>query len=127
MKLETKNFVEFVDYLKAENILESHEVNEALSFVGGMEGVISDEFYIFGYEGLGRYISGKLSLDELKEFALQNFEILAQQVDGRYFFVQSLLDIPKLSKIERISLIELMPKDYQHFLFMRFIGLDYQQ
>ena len=127
MKLETKAFIEFVEYLTAENILADYEVIEALSFVDGMEGVISDDLPILGYKGLGFYINRKLSFDSLKKFVSQNIEMLKQHSGERYFFVHSLLDSPKFSETERISLIDLMPKVYRSFLQKSFTSSDSQK
>jgi len=127
MKLETKEFIKFVEYLTTKNILEDYEVIEALSFVDGMEGVISEDLSILGYKGLGFYINKKLSFDSLKEFVSQNIEMLKQHPGERYFFVHSLVDSPKFSETERISLMDSMPKIYRSFLQNSFTGSDCQK
>ncbi len=122
MPSEINVFTEFVDFLEAHQILNSDDVENALSFLDGLEGVISERTFILGYEGLARYLNKKLSLVELKEFAKNHVEILAKDGDARYFFAQALMEKKDLSETERVELIYLMPRTYQPFLLRRFVG-----
>ncbi len=122
MHSETKIFTDFVDFLKATNVLNASEVEGALAFLDGIEGVLSERTYILGYQGLAFCINEKLSLAELQEFALSNGEILAQDGDARYFFAQALMEKKSLNEAERVKLIHLMPESYQPFLLRRFVG-----
>ncbi len=120
MHSETKSFSEFVDFLKMKKVLSDNEINDALSFLDGLEGILSEHTFILGYQGLAYHINRKLSFHELKNFISQNTDLLAQDAETRYFFAQSLVDAPKLTDTERATLIRLMPEIYQPFLFRRF-------
>lgn len=120
MQSETKAFSHFIEFLKSRGVLSVDEVDDALAFLGGVCGVISEGTYILGYEGLARSIGKKLSFDEQKAFVESNFEELAKDADARYFFAQSLVDSPSLQQDERVELIGLMPSNYQSFLLKRF-------
>lgn len=121
MHLQNKPaFLNFVEFLVLKNIITPLETHEALSFLDGVDGIISEGTYILGYEGIARYVSGKLSFDELKIFIEENTEVLSEDADARYFFAQSLVDEPKLDWSERHILIGLMPSKYQPFLLERF-------
>ncbi len=122
MPSETKIFSDFVDFLKMKKVLNADEVDDALSFLDGIDGVFSERTFILGYQGLAYYINNKLSLDDLKEFVSNNVEILAQDANARYFFAQSLVDQPCITEAERMTLISLMPEIYKPFLLKRFVG-----
>lgn len=121
MYSETNFFTDFVEFLKVEKVLNTVEINDALSFVDGIEGVLQERTFILGYQGLAYSINSKLSLDDLKNFVSKHVTTLAQDADARYFFAQSLVDTSSLSEAERMTLIYLMPESYKPFLLKRFI------
>ena len=122
MHSETRIFTDFVEFLKSEQNLSAGDIECALAFLDGIEGVLSERTFILGYQGLAFYLNGKLSLAELKEFALNNGDILAQDGDARYFFAQALIEKKGLNETERVELIHLMPQGYQPYLLRRFAG-----
>lgn len=121
MPLETDYFIEFVEFLKAEDILDAEQIDEALKYLGGLDGVVAERYFIFGYENIAWYLNKKLSFDELSSFVSEYVEVLAQDAGARYFFAQSLLEKSELSKGECESLISCMPEKYQPFLLKRFL------
>ncbi|KIC36104.1 hypothetical protein RA27_22460 [Ruegeria sp. ANG-R] len=120
MQSETKAFSHFVEFLKSSGVLSADEVDEALAFLDGVCGVVSEGTYTLGYEGLARCIGKKLAFDEQRAFVERHFEEMGEDADARYFFAQSLIDNPTLQQNERIELIGLMPSNYQPFLLKRF-------
>ena len=122
MKRSPKAFVWFTNKLQELGYLNELEIEKALSSLAGVKGVVSDEFYISGYEELGWFLSNKLSLIQLKTFALENRDLLSDDRGDRYFFVQALVDQPKFTFSDRIDLIESMPERLQIFLKRRFIN-----
>ena len=122
MPSETEHFLSFIRFLKSEKVLCKTEIDYALSFLDGVNGVTSEGTFILGYEGLARCIGKKLSFDGLKSFAENYGDVLAQNADTRYFFAQSLVEKETLQQDERRMLIGLMPRSYQPFLLKRFFG-----
>lgn len=120
MQLETNEFSLFIEFLKSNGVLSVDEVDDALAFLDGVYGIVSEGTYILGYEALARCIGKKLSFGEQKAFSEAHMEELATDVDARYFFAQSLVDNPILQQDERIELIGLMPSNYQPYLLKRF-------
>lgn len=121
-RLETDNFIGFVDFLTTKNLLNTEQVEDALKFLGGTSGVTSDEFYISGYENIAWYLAETFSFDELRQFITEYSEIIEQDADVRYFFAQALMEKKSLGETERVELIQLMPRNYRPFLLRRFIG-----
>lgn len=124
MHSEIEYFNNFVEFLIAKEVLNSSDIAEALDFVGGVEGVTSEGYFIIGYQGLARHINKQKTFSELRVFIEENVEVLKQDGDARYFFAQSLIDTPALEQDERKALIDLMPKSYQVYLIRRFFGVD---
>lgn len=119
MRSGIDEFSHFIEFLQSNGVLSSSEIKDALAFLDGVGGVISEGTFILGYEGLARFICKKLSFDELKSFAKKYSEVLAQDADARYFFAQSLVEKLALRQHERRVLISLMPSNYQPFLLKR--------
>jgi hypothetical protein len=120
MQSGTEEFLRFIEFLLSSSVLSASEIKEALAFLDGVGGVISEGTFILGYEGLARFIGKKLSFDELKSFTKKYSEVLTQDADARYFFAQSLVEKRALQQEERRVLISLMPSNYQPFLLKRF-------
>ena len=62
MKRSPKAFVWFTNKLQELGYLNELEIEKALSSLAVVKGVVSDEFYISGYEELGWFLSNKLRL-----------------------------------------------------------------
>ena len=122
---EAQTFLNFVEQLGQLTEISQAEIADAFRVHGGLSGVVKHGWYVLGYQQLGWLLAGKLSLDQLKSFGETNTELLLQDTEGLYFFVQALVEKEHLSLEERLKLIETMPKPYQPYLFRRFSGKNY--
>ena len=121
MPSQAEYFRNFISALKDQKVLNDQEIEEAFKYLDGTKGVFADKFFISGYENLAWVISKKFSVERLKEFIKRNTEMLAQDSDARFYFVQALLEKPGITDPERKDLIQLTPKNYQSYLLGRFI------
>lgn len=119
MQSGTEEFSRFIKILESGSVLSKAEIDDALTFLDGVDGVVSEGTFILGYEGLARCVGKKLSFDELKEFVENYSDVLAKDADARYFFAQSLIESSALQRVECGVLISLMPSNYQPFLLKR--------
>lgn len=123
MHSDIELFLDFISKLKELGVIDDEEITTALDSLEGIEGVISEKYFIFGYEELGWFLSTKLSHTELKNFISKNHELLMGHKGPRYYFSQSLIDQKGITKEDQKELIRCMPKDYQVYLGRQFVDI----
>ncbi|MEP1422298.1 MAG: hypothetical protein ABJK59_11065 [Erythrobacter sp.] len=84
----------FIDFLCSQGLIERDGIDNALSHLEGIDGIVAVGDYILGYEGLARTITEKSSFERLKRFMVKNQSMLSADPERRYYFVQSLLENP---------------------------------
>ena len=121
MQSGSKFFKSFISFFESEGILTSDDIDLALKSLGGVEGVISERFYIFGYEKIGWFLANKMALSEQLSFLSNNHKLLLEHRDERYYFVEALIDQTNLKYDEKVALINSVPSSYAKYLRLKFI------
>jgi len=115
------SFASFIDFLISKDLIEKDGVADALSHLGGIDGIVAVGDYTLGYEGLAQAVTEQLSFEDLKKFVAQSDSILGADPSRRYYFFQSLLDNPALMRDEVAVLVSYAPEPYREFLSRRFL------
>ncbi|WAJ36024.1 hypothetical protein OU800_15525 [Pseudomonas sp. GOM7] len=114
-------FKEFIDWLMGLSIVSSEEIDDFLSCLDGVDGVIEDGFYISAFEELGRGLAKNRDLHFLEGFLKINSSFLSLRSDFLYYFVESIVDVRSALGDDVRSLISASPESYKPFLTKRFI------
>lgn len=122
MHSETRPFIDFLDKLKAQGIIDDHDITEAFKYLGGIRGIIDDSFYMFGYEKIAREINAKYSVAELIRIFEPYKGFLGERSEHRYEFSKALTEKKSITESERRELILAMPEKDQKFLLRYFFG-----
>jgi len=92
MRSSSSNFIGFVSWLKFSPYFSNHDMEQLLASLGGSSGIIENALYISTYELLGRALVEENSLDVIREFLVINEELLDENPEQLYYFVESVID-----------------------------------
>ena len=121
MLSETNHFLSFINYLKDQKVINDVDISNAFKYLDGLEGVMEDKYFIFGYENIAWLLSNKFSFTEMVQFLKHNKSFLSQDSGNRYFFARAFMEKEGLSSEQITALINVMPLEYQEYLRFRFI------
>lgn len=104
------------------DLLSKNDLDSCLEEFGGIQGVISEKYYILACEYISREIPKNKSSQEILAFLKENKLLLTQHEDFMYYFVEALVDRMFAMGNEVRPIIAAAPEPYQQFLKRRFLG-----
>jgi hypothetical protein len=122
MLSESNFFRKFTGTLVSLGFISIAEIESSLEEFGGIEGTISQKYYISACEILAWLIAKRKTAQDISSFLSKNSALLTEHSEFMYYFVEALVDQLSALGNERMPLIAAAPERYQVFLKRRFLG-----
>ncbi|MBD9679975.1 hypothetical protein IB274_24930 [Pseudomonas sp. PDM18] len=120
MLSSTEAFLKFISWILSLQLFSSEQLVEILQEFNGVEGVVNDELYISAYEELARYVSHKVSIDEMADLLRASVNELSSMPGEQYYFVEAVVDEYSAEHLNVTQLIDSSPERYRKYLSRRF-------
>ncbi|MBV6748669.1 hypothetical protein KV580_00050 [Pseudomonas chlororaphis] len=121
MLLVDERFRKFALWLASLPFFSVGALEAALEELGGLNGVIENEYYISAYECLGCGLVQENSFEQVLKFLRAEGACLSESPEYLYYFVESIIDHSLIRGDEPEVLINAAPDGYKIFLKKRFL------